>query len=197
MTKINNNPILQGASGKMGNTHYYRVIRGTVQMCNLPGERKRTTSKQKKQNNRFKRAIEYAKGQTRIPEMKALYAKAIDDKRPSAYNVALTDFLTPPVIHLIQPRYYTGDIGSLITIKATDDFRVEKVTVTILDAGGKTIEEGEAARNKRKPFMWNYRATIKNRRLKGCIVRAVAEDMPGNETMSEITLDGQASKLFG
>lgn len=188
MSKVINNAILQGVSGKLGDTHYYRNLHGKLQMCNLPGERKKSTARQKDQMKRFRKASQYAKAETRNAAVKAHYATGICRERPSAYNVALSDYLNAPVIHYIRPKLYTGDVDSLITIKATDDFRVERVHVTIHTPDGKLLESGEAERNKRKPFMWNYRATVKNAKVSGSVIKVIAEDRPGNETKGEVVI---------
>ena len=161
-----------------------------LQMCNLPGGRKKSTARQKDQMDRFRQASQYAKSQTRNAADKAHYAKGICRQRPSAYNVALSDYLNAPVIHYIRPKLYTGDVGSLITIKATDDFRVERVHVTIHTPEGKLLESGDAERNKRKPFMWNYRATVKNAAVSGSVIKVIAEDRPGNKTEGDQVIGG-------
>lgn len=188
MTKVINNPLLVGLSGRLGRTHYYRKRGEQMQMCNMPSKRKRISDKQEDQSQLFKEASTYAKRETSDPEVKALYAKAIDNSRRSAYNVALSDYMNPPVIHYIRTAGFTGELGSLITIKATDDFRVENVSVVIYSAKGKVIEKGEAARNKRKPFMWNYRTTVENRGMKGCRIEATAKDRPENKTVAAVVV---------
>ena len=190
MSKVINNPILKGVTGKLGDTHYYRMAYGVLQMRNLPGERKKSTPKQKDQMLRFRRATRYAKAQSNNAEAKAHYAKGICRQRPSAYNVALSDYLNAPVIHYIQPKLYTGDVGSLITIKATDDFRVERVKVTIHTPDGKLLESGDAERNKRKPFMWNYRATVNNAMVSGSVIKVIAKDRPGNKAQGDLVIGG-------
>lgn len=188
MTKVINNPLLVGLSGRLGRTHYYREVHGQVQMCNMPSKRKRISDKQVEQSNLFRDATNYAAQETRDPEVKALYAKSIDRRRRSAYNVALSDYLNPPVIHYIRAVGYNGAAGSIITIKATDDFRVETVSVVIYSAKGMVIEKGDAARNKRKPFMWNYRTSVENHRVKACRIKVTAKDRPGNEAVAEVVM---------
>jgi hypothetical protein len=188
MSKVINNALLQGVSGKLGETHYYRMLHGKLQMCNLPGERKKSTARQKVQMKRFRAASQWAKAETRDAAVKAHYATGICRERPSAYNVALSDYLNAPVIHYIRPKLYTGTVGSLITIKATDDFRVERVYVTIHTAEGKLLESGEAERNKRKPFMWNYRATVKNAKVSGSVIQVNVWDRPDNMTEGQLVI---------
>jgi hypothetical protein len=56
----------------------------------------------------------------------------------SPYNWALSDWFNPPVIHTIKR------MGNLIRVEASDNVIVAKVRVTILDAGGKVLEQGQA-----------------------------------------------------
>ncbi len=188
MSKVINNPLLKGVSGQLGNTVYYRSRNDKPQMCNMPGPRKRSTTAQKKQNMRFKDATQYAKRQVADPGSKALYQKGVNADKSSAYLVALSDYLNAPVIHYIQPKLYTGLVGSLITIKVTDDFRVEEVHVEIHTPNRKLLESGNAERNKRKPFMWNYRATVVNPSPEGSVIKVVARDRPGNRVKGDVVV---------
>jgi hypothetical protein len=39
---------------------------------------------------------------------------------------------------------YTGQVGEAIVVRASDDFEVEGVNVSLTDAGGNALESGEA-----------------------------------------------------
>ncbi len=75
-----------------------------------------------------------------------LYTTGITPKKKSAYMVALNDHLTSPVVESINAIKYCGAIGDLIVVRASDDFMVASVTVTITDAAGGIIEQGEASK---------------------------------------------------
>jgi hypothetical protein len=93
---------------------------------------------------RFREASAYAKRVADDPDLRALYAPAAEARCLPVYNVALADYLKPPVIHTINTSSYTGARGDLIVVDAWDDFEVARVVVRLVDSAGDTIEEGEA-----------------------------------------------------
>jgi hypothetical protein len=189
MARVINNPLLRGVSGKLGDTHVYkRLPNGMVVMANAPAERSKISKKQKESSERFKKAAGYAKRQMADPEMKAEYKKGVTYNKSSAYRVALTDYMNAPVMHYIKAIGYTGAIGDLITIKATDDFRVTGVNVKIVSPKGIVLEKGSAQQNPRKRHMWNYRTTVVNAQVTGTKIQVVAMDMPENRTEMETLL---------
>lgn len=56
-------------------------------------------------------------------------------------NVAVADFFNAPNIQEIDVSAYTGQIGSVIRVRATDDFNVNDVFVHITNADGSLVEE--------------------------------------------------------
>jgi hypothetical protein len=189
MARVTNNAILKGVSGKLGETHVYkRLPNGTVVMANAAGPRKKISKKQKASNERFQRAVRYAKGRMADAADKAEYMKGVCYNKNTPYRVALTDCLNPPIVHYVKTSGYSGAIGSLIRIKATDDFRVTAVKVEMTSADGNVLEKGNAEKNSRKWHMWNYRTTVFNPQPSGTTVVAIAFDKPGNETKMEVIL---------
>ena len=139
MAIINGNPAVNGASGTVGKLVYKRW-RGKIVLANKPGRRKKTTEKQRDNQDDFRSAVLWAKGVCKIPETKAMYAKGINDKKHSANAVALSDALNPPEIREIDILAYTGAPGELIRVRAFDDFKVKSVSITIPSADGNIIE---------------------------------------------------------
>ncbi len=91
----------------------------------------------------------------------------------SAYNIALSDRMMPPVIHRILLR------GNNILIQASDNVMVARVEVTILDEQGGILEEGEAVRL--KADWWEYIPSYA-----GAKIIAAAWDLAGNVTKAEM-----------
>ena len=187
MPKFNQNTRKTDMSAVLATSVVGSTWHGRPVFSMKPPPRKRTKNTQGQQTsiNRFRQAHEYAEEALRSDEKYALYAKGINAKKTSAHAVALQDFLTPPVIHYIRAFNYTGKGGDVITVKATDDFRVENVKVTILDSGGQVLEEGNAERYPRRPFIWKYKTTVANPKPEGTTLQATAIDLPGNETVLE------------
>lgn len=192
MARINKNPLLDGVSGMIGETVVVRNWKdGRKTMSNKPPPRdpKRIPPGQRKQMTRFQLAAKYAKLMMAKPEMKAWYAQGITPNKNAAFRVAHTDYLNPPKIHYIRARGYAGKAGDLITIKATDDFRVTEVKIIIYSSEGKKLESGNAINVHLKPFMWKYRTSSANPIVAGSMIKAVAFDMPGNKCEAFLNFD--------
>ena len=189
MAVIRNNPLLKGASGKLGRTLIYKQWRGQVVVAGAGRRRKMRLRDWTPQVQNFKEATDYAKRQMANPERKALYTAAARNKRYSASVAAVKDYLNPPKVHYVKTEGYTGAIGDVITIKATDDFKVRSVEVVICNRQGVTLEKGDAVASVRKPNIWKYQATVKNEKVKGSVIRVTALDHPKNQGKAEVVID--------
>src|SRR5882757_9045270 len=131
-----------------------RKIRNQTIISTVTVPRKSTSARKEETNDRFAEASHWAKMTLLKPGMKELYSTGINSKLTNARTVAVTDYLNAPKIHYISLKQHTGAIGDKIRIKATDDFEVTAVNVTITNKKGKLLEAGPATRYKRKPQMW-------------------------------------------
>jgi hypothetical protein len=148
---------------------------------------RKPTEKQEDLRENFSAATLYAQAALTNPESKKLYEKRANVSL-SAFNVALRDYMKPPKVKKIITSSYTGNPASTIKVKAIDDFRVKAVKVTIHNAAGDLVEEGEATLDPLNKVIWNYAATQLIAILPGSKIKAVAEDIPGNTGELEITL---------
>jgi hypothetical protein len=185
MTKIKNNPLLKGASGMLGNVIVFREHRGQLIMANRPKKGEVPTEQQRLAKIRFMRAVHYGKQQVANPVTKAEYATAIGTRSTSAYAAAVNDYLTVPVIDLVDVSGYHGAVGDIIAIIASDDFKVVSVSVTIAASNGDLIEQGEAQLRDGTPDGWNYVATVAKPVVPGTKVVVLVSDKPGNVTRAE------------
>jgi hypothetical protein len=172
----------------MKNNIWYSLIRWIVSMVRQTTmrllksfRRMRRTKAQLLVQDRFREAADYAKAQMLDPEMKALYETGVNKKRASAYAVAFRDALTPPEVLWLDTGDYHGQAGDRIVVCATDDFKVEHVTVTIINGEGKVIESGEAVEDDVSPSLWSYAVSSANDQLTGTLVSVRAFDLPGNQ----------------
>ncbi|WP_343694003.1 hypothetical protein [Chitinophaga sp.] len=138
---------------------------------------------------KFKLGVIYAKAAMDNPDLKAQYQAAAlrSNKDQSAYNLAVRDAAMAPEIRSITTAAYTGAIGSTISVKAIDDFKVATVTVKITSAAGVVIEQGNAILQK-NGLDWLYTATAQNDALQGSTITVSATDLPANETVQEVVL---------
>jgi hypothetical protein len=93
MPKINNNPIMKGVRGMLGDVVVYRQFRGTTIMSNRPRKSKAITLHQQAIKSRFLLAVKFAKEQIADPLLKAKYQPGPDSEFTSAYIAALADYL--------------------------------------------------------------------------------------------------------
>jgi hypothetical protein len=112
-----------------------------------------------------------------------LYAKKATAGQ-SAFNVAVADFFNAPNIQEIDISAYTGQVGSLIRVRATDDFNVADVFVHITNADGSLVEEG-AALLQSNGVDWVYTATKQNDSFAGDKITVTVTDIPRNTTVEE------------
>lgn len=119
--------------------------------------------------SRFQEASAYARHAART---NPIYAELAKGTSKTAYNIAVSDWFNPPVIHSIKRE------SGCILIEATDNVLVAKVTVTVLDKAGNIQEQGEAVQINES--LWEY-GTAQTGKV---IVKAF--DLPGNRTVQEI-----------
>lgn len=184
MGKTRDNLFADGFTGKMGKNMVFRQKKsGTVIVAKSP-RKTRNPLKPVSAGIRetFKDAVAYAKAITKNPvyaQLKAAYALAIKGDE-TAYNLALKDAIIAPIVNAVITTEYTGAIGSRILVKATDDFQVVSVKVSIRLQDGTIIEEGDALLDD-KDRQWIYTATVLNNQLAETNITATAIDNPNNQ----------------
>lgn len=188
MAKIKNNPILQKVSGMLGDTIVFRSGPTGPVMANAPKKPASVHPNQVASRDRFRDAVHYAKRQTAKDEVKAMYAAKKTRKLPSAYQVAVTDYLRVPKINQIDADEYRGGLGEVINVHANDDFKVASVAVVINSAAGEEIERGQAVTAEEIRDVWIYTTTSDNPSLVGTTVTVTVRDIPGNVAIRTLTL---------
>jgi hypothetical protein len=134
----------------------------------------------------FASAIAYAKAVVKDPVTKALYQAAVKGGQ-TAFNVAPSDALNGPKVTNILTDCYHGKPGNAIIVLATDDFKVVAVTVSVEEATGGLLEQGNTVLQPGGSD-WLYKATMVNQMPAGSKITAVAMDLPGNGTAFSIKL---------
>jgi hypothetical protein len=169
MATIKKNSILQGIRGTLGDLIIRQMRDGSTRVNVKPVRKKRKFNQAQEHNqDRFKIAVAYARAAKTDP----VYAGLAEQTGRAAYHLALSDGLTPPVIH------EAGRWNGRVYVKAGDDVMVARVWVSILDRKGNPLEEGYAAQPDplHEPERWEYAA-----RAEGAI-EVTAWDLAGNRT---------------
>jgi hypothetical protein len=165
MAKVVSNILVRGVSGGLGRDLMLRRLKdGRTVLCVKPDFSKRKfSSGQKTHQSRFKEASAYAR---EAAKTKPIYAELAAGTMKTAYNVALSDWFNPPVIHNVERT------GNLVRVEASDNVLVARVQVSILDEAGKALEKVEAL--KKETDWWEATVTAQGR------VLAEAWDLAGN-----------------
>ena len=187
MARVGRNIVTQGLSGMIGGTIVFRQVGDQTIVGQAPEKKEREISSNEKAHRaKFGRAILYGKSAVADPISKELYQKQAETGK-SAYNVAVADFMNAPEIDEVDVRDYTGEIGSTIRVRATDDFQVNRVYVKIEGEDGSMVEEGEAVADP-NGLDYLYTAKKKNVSLTGDKITIEVNDIPGNEALKTETL---------
>ncbi|MEJ1239714.1 hypothetical protein WBG78_16375 [Chryseolinea sp. T2] len=187
MARIKNNPLLKGVSGKIGDNIIIKEYKdGRRVMQNKPKKRKTNSRKQRDHFENFRLGVEYADEQLKQPAVRELYERRAKGTNRTAQNLIVRDFLLAPIIHAIELPNYTGAPGEVIRIRASDDFKIVSLSVTIETENGKILEKGEAQLRGKKG-LWRYFTTVINANLAGTVISVVAIDLPHNEARASLT----------
>jgi hypothetical protein len=183
MQKVKFNKLIDNISGRVGDLIFYQAdgqnLSRTVPQATL----EERSVKQEANSGRFTAAQRYAATALADPALKAAY-KALCRGHQNPRNLAIRDAMRPPVVGSIHLEGYAGKPGQVVQVKATDDFRVAEVKVTIRGPQGELIEEGLAELKSDKGD-WCYTARMEVPSGQTVSVTAAAKDNPGNMAESQ------------
>ncbi len=175
-------------SSMLGQNVAVRQVGSRMVVKSRPPHKQTSTDKQIAVRKKFLGAADWARWQLDQPGKKESYQARTTPKLKSAYLVAVSDYLNSPEVTVVDSIEYTGEVGSSINVRATDDFKVIRVKVVIRDAADRIIEQGEAIQSPSHNQLWTYHATVANANMPGTKLKAIAFDNPGNEGTREIVL---------
>jgi len=167
MAKVRRNPVVDGISGSIGDLVFRQMPDGSTYISKKHDfSRRKFSQGQKDHQSRFRQAVAYAR---EAAKSQPVYAELAAGTIMSPYNIALSDWFNPPVIHRV------GRYGTAIRVWATDDVRVAGVQVLVLDDEGNIREKGEAVQA--RGDWWEYlpaaagKVVVEVRDLAGNMVR--------------------------
>jgi len=187
-----NNVITKHFRGRVGDV-VLRWVAGKSVMSKRPDCSKVIKSPAQLENQKsFARAAKYSKAVKNDPQRSEEYSeKKKKTKYQDVYHAAMSDFMTKPRVQKVDLVSYRGLKGNIIRISAWDKFRVETVSVVILNKMGQLIEKGPAVAT---PFTanreWDYIATTENVDYKSCRILVQVKDRPGNTVVAEVDIGG-------
>jgi hypothetical protein len=174
--------------GSVGKELVFREWDGKIVVSKYSASNVEATPAQAKTRENFSLASRFAKSVLKNPDngLAEAYAAALKP-RQNVYSRALEDFMSPPVVKLIDTRNYNGTPGSVIVVHAVDDFRVTGVSVEIFLTGNILLESGDAIIDTNN-LNWIYTCKKANSLARGFTIKATATDIPGNTGTLELTL---------
>jgi len=157
--KVKLNPMFEGASGQLGEL-VFREVRGKTIASRKPNYiASAPSTDQVEQRARFKEAVAFGKSVMADSSLRTLYAEMAKAKGMPIFAATVSDFFSEPVIHEIDLAAYNGQVGNVIKIRATDDFGVESVYVSLSNLqNGTAIENGAAVETAPGSGVWLYTA---------------------------------------
>jgi hypothetical protein len=181
MAVLNNNLLIKGLSGSIGNmTFRQRGGETIVSRKRRPGSAS-SNAIQMKNQERFMEANMYAKNAIKDPVLKALY-RSVATGGQTAYNIAVSDAYKGPEIKSVSIGEYHGVPGDVILIKA-DIVLVVKMEVMIVNADGVVVEEGAAAVAGKG---WKYVVSMRNEEVRGSKIIVTAANRVGKGAKKEV-----------
>jgi hypothetical protein len=187
-----NNVITKHFHGRIGDV-VLRWVAGKSVMSKRPDCSKVVKSAAQLANQaKFGKASEYSKAVKNDPQRSEDYReKKKKTKYKDVYHAAMSDYMTKPKVQKVELTGYRGHQGNVIRISAWDKFRVETVSVMILNKMGQLIEKGPAvARTFSGNREWDYIATVENIDYKSCRILVQVKDRPGNVVKAEVDIGG-------
>jgi hypothetical protein len=188
MAKSKGNVITHGLSGKVGDLLVFRQKDGATFVSKVPEQPKVLTEKQIAHRRRFKRAVIYAKAAVDAPESRDVYSAIAEKRKRTPFLVAVADFLNVPEIETIDVSKYSGNPGDCIKVTVSDDAMVKSVYISIENADGTIVEEGDAVADA-SGYVWTYTAMQNNDSLDGDKIMVSVSDLPGNVVEESLTVN--------
>ncbi|OMP78368.1 hypothetical protein [[Flexibacter] sp. ATCC 35208] len=180
MALVKDNILLQCIRGSLGDQLTIYERNGQIIIAKKRGPSKnKPTIKQLEARYKMKIAAAYALAILEDPELKAYY-KSLAGPGQNAYNMAVKDAYKSPEVQNIRFEEET------VIVTAKDEFRVAAVEIRVVNKAGNIQERGNAVLS-RNGVDWHYKATSLP---PGGKVIIVAVDLPGNETVKELSIGG-------
>lgn len=185
--RVTTDDLIGNYSGLLGNKITVENKRGkSIVVIPRKSSKQPPSQKQISSRRNFISAARYAVNVLKDPDMLERYAAKADAKR-SPYVIAVTDFFKPPVVTSVDTDGYTGKTGSVIRVRAFDDFELKEVTVAIAGPDGAAVEKGTCAQDP-VSGLYDYTCTKTIASLAGVTVTAVARDYPNHTGELSVTL---------
>ena len=190
MSRCNENMITRRNKGRFANVVFQRngIMRSRPDITNRVWSENQVVHL-----NRFQCAKEYARQALVNEEISAFYLGNLSRFKRNrsvfvgVYQLAIMDFMKPPVIRNVRLNNASFNNPGVIEISVYDDFTVTRVAVQLISADGIILEEGDAV-EKVGLLECLYCVRDKSTLKPGNILRVRAWGYPGNFTENDFDL---------
>ena len=117
---------------------------GVVVVRRIPEHEAQSTGPELASQGRFTNATRYIKRLKANPDQYAPYQLAARIERKRACDLAMSDFLSAPVVNEVDLSGYSGKAGEVLRVQAADDFGVSFLGLTLSHLDGVLIESVRA-----------------------------------------------------
>jgi len=188
MTKARMHPALLEFRGAMGDM-LFRKQNGKVYVSIKPDMNGvQPSPAQAAHRERFRDAVDYGKTAMADSDLRKMYEQAAKEKGTPVFALIVADFLNVPSIRDVDLSAYNGQVNEVIKIKASDDFGLVSVRVTITDAQtGNPIESGDAFEIAPGAGLWLYNSTAAVSAGTTMNINVIATDRPGGTAVDTFT----------
>ena len=188
MTKARMHPALLEFRGAMGDM-LFRKQNGKVYVSIKPDMNGvQPSPAQAAHRERFRDAVDYGKTAMADSDLRKMYEQAAKEKGTPVFALIVADFLNVPSIRDVDLSTYNGQVNEVIKIKASDDFGLVSVRVTITDAQtGNPIESGDAFEIAPGAGLWLYNSTAAVSAGTTMNINVIATDRPGGTAVDTFT----------
>ena len=187
MAQSDENVLIRGFHGKVGNQVVLRQWNGKTILSNVPKKHKQgPEGKQLASCNRFKMGMKWAAKALKDPLLYAAYKARITGLQ-NVVNAALADYMKPPVVTGVNSSLYHGRAGDTILVTATDNFHVKEVSLVICTPDGEVLETGPCHADQSGTY-WQYTAVNPVENISGIMITAIAKDTPGHTGEMTVTV---------
>ena len=158
MSDVELNETINGYRGSIGKL-VFKKYKGRTIVGRKVKSSKPPTEGQLAHRAEFKEASDFAKTVKADPALLAFYEPIAKQREVTVRVVAMGDYMKKPTIKPLDLSGYRGQVGDVITIKATDDIGLADLHVKIASSEGTLIEHGPAEEIGVRSGKWIYTAT--------------------------------------
>jgi len=179
MGKLRSNKAVGDLQGKVGGLVYVHRADGVVVVRRIPEHEAQSTGPELASQGRFTKATRYIKRLKANPDQYAPYQLAARIERKRACDLAMSDFLSAPVVNEVDLSGYSGKAGEVIRIQAVDGFGVSFLGLTLSHLDGVLIEQGPGVWAE-GALLWTYLTQAPVAPGETVVVKVTAVDRAGN-----------------